>query len=195
MGVRTEVQPSLLGEPDDPTDRLLLALYPDREAALHIAELRSVLARTSALTGAPVGIERLHITLIHVGDYFGLPRAIAASAADAAAKVSLPAFDVTLDRAMSFSGRPGELPFVLLAEPSEPLMLFQQVLRFELEKAGVRHKSGKQFTPHVTLLRDRESIPAQPIAPIRWTAREFMLAHSLLRRAEHVPLGRWALSD
>jgi 2'-5' RNA ligase len=60
--------------------------------------------------------------------------------------------------------------------------------------AGVRHKSGKQFTPHVTLLRDRISVPEQEIEPICWTAREFVLVHSLLGQTQHIPLGRWSLS-
>jgi 2'-5' RNA ligase len=73
-------------------------------------------------------------------------------------------------------------------------MAFQQALRTELARAGVRHKSGPQFTPHVTLLRDKTRVPEHRIEPICWTAREFVLVHSLLGRTQHIPLGRWFLS-
>jgi 2'-5' RNA ligase len=187
-------QRSLFNEPDAPTDRLLLAFYPDQSAGLRIARRREIFKRTSMLTGPEVDLERLHMTLIHIGDYIGLPQGIVAAAGAAAARMVFPPFNIVLDRAMSFSGQPGVLPFVLLAEASEPLMTFQRELCTELALAGVRHKSGKQFTPHVTLLRDRISVPEQEIEPICWTAREFVLVHSLLGQTQHIPLGRWSLS-
>ena len=192
--MKTAPQPSLFGEPDEPTDRLILAIYPDRNAAHRIVAERQVLIRQHGLKGSVVDVERLHLTLIHIGDFYGLPQGIAAALKDAAAKVSAPACDVALNRAMSFSGPPDKLPFVLLAEGAESLMDLQSVLRAELAKAGVRHKSGTQFTPHVTLLRDRLSAPEQSIEPIRWTAGEFVLVHSLLGQSRHIPLKRFALS-
>lgn len=45
------------------------------------------------------------------------------------------------------------------------------------------------------LLYDPQGIAEHAIEPIRWTAREFVLVHSLLGRSRHVPLGRWALPD
>ena len=45
----------------------------------------------------------------------------------------------------------------------------------------------------MTLLRDVVEIAAQTIEPITWTAREFVLVHSLIGQTRHIPLGRWAL--
>jgi 2'-5' RNA ligase len=184
----------LFGGPERPTDRLLFALYPDGETALRIAEQRRAFQQAHGLSGPAVGVERLHMTLIHVGDFVGLPRGIVTAATYAALKISFPTFGVALDRAVSFAGQPGNSPFVLLAETSTPLMTFQETLRTGLALAGVRHKSGTQFAPHVTLLRDKVSIPEQPIDPIGWTPGEFVLVHSLLGQTRHIPLKRFALT-
>jgi 2'-5' RNA ligase len=191
--VRCAAQPSLFGEPEEATDRLILVLYPENAAVLSIDEERRLLMQRHGLSGRLVRADLLHMTMIHIGDFIGLPRGVLSAATEAMTAVRAQAFDVVLDRTLSFLGQPGVLPFVLLAEPAEPLMAFQKALCAALAKAGVRHKSGAQFTPHVTLLRDRISVTEQPIEPTRWTAREFVLAHSLLGRAQHIPLGRWSL--
>jgi 2'-5' RNA ligase len=56
-------------------------------------------------------------------------------------------------------------------------------------------ESGKGLVAHVTVLRDAgTTLPATPIAPVRWPVRDFVLVHSVLGResAYHL-LGRWPL--
>jgi len=59
-----------------------------------------------------------------------------------------------------------------------------------LAKAGV---GARQSTPHLTLLYDARRVDEQPIDPIRWTVREFVLVHSLLGQTRYIPLGKWPL--
>ena len=179
-----------------PTDRLLFALYPDADAAAQISETAHNLRERHGLRGKPLETDRFHITLSHLGDFAGLPQGLVSGAIEAATRVSAPSFDVTMDRAASFAGKPGNLPFVLrTSETAGPLMDFQRALCIEMIKAGVRYKGGSQFTPHVTLLYDATSVPMQQVEPIRWTAREFVLVHSLLGKTKHVPLRRWTLRE
>ena len=54
------------------------------------------------------------------------------------------------------------------------------------------HLSG--FTPHVTLLYDRQSVPESGIGePITWMVGEFVLVRSLYGLSEHVHCARWPL--
>jgi 2'-5' RNA ligase len=77
------------------------------------------------------------------------------------------------------------------ANPS--LAAFQHALATALSKAGLRHRAGQAFTPHVTLLYGDREVQPQPIEPLRWTAGEFVLVHSLLGKSVYKPLGRWSL--
>jgi len=45
----------------------------------------------------------------------------------------------------------------------------------------------------VTLLYDDCSVAEQAVETICWTAREFVLVHSLIGQTLHVPLARWPL--
>jgi 2'-5' RNA ligase len=45
----------------------------------------------------------------------------------------------------------------------------------------------------MTLLYDDRSVAEQAVETIGWTAREFVLVHSLLGQTRHIPLGRWPL--
>lgn len=96
-----------------PTDRLFFAIFPDTDAAARIAELARRLRGEHGLNGKLIDTARFHVTLLHLGDFAGLPQDIVTRAGEAAAAVAMPPFEITFDRAMSFLGRLGELPFVL----------------------------------------------------------------------------------
>jgi 2'-5' RNA ligase len=61
-----------------------------------------------------------------------------------------------------------------------------------LVKIGFRRGAITDFTPHVTLLYDRRNVEEQPIEPISWTVREFVLIHSM---QGHTHLARWPLRN
>lgn len=60
-------------------------------------------------------------------------------------------------------------------------------------KAGLAKQVEKTFTPHTTLLYDGQRIESQAIDPVGWTAREFVLVHSELKKTRHNILARWPL--
>jgi 2'-5' RNA ligase len=177
-----------------PTDRLFYGIFPPPAIAGRFAQLAQGLSARHGLTGRPLAGERFHITLFHLGDYCGLPAALARTAIEAAATVSLPPFEVRFDHAASFAGKSPSLPLVLRASTGvDRLMAFQQTLGVALKKAGLGRHVGPSFTPHVTLLYDAKLLPPEPVEPVAWVVNEFVLVHSLLRQTRHVPLERWPL--
>ncbi len=53
--------------------------------------------------------------------------------------------------------------------------------------------AGHRYMPHVTVLDGWRGSVEEAVEPVRWTATEFVLLHSLRGRREPVVLGRWAL--
>ncbi len=189
-------QLSLLGDAPKPTDRLLFAIVPDVETAARIENVAHRLRLERGLSGAPLLMERFHVTLHHIGDYHGLPNGHVEAASRAAAMLAASPFEVTFDRAGSFDSRTSNHPFVLSSgEGAASLNTFRNGLADAMARAKVGRKMTAQFTPHVTLLYDRKCVEPLPIAPIRWTVREFVLLHSLLGQTRHIQLGRWSLKD
>ena len=177
-----------------PTDRLFFALVPDADNAARIARMGEDLRRTHGLHGRVTAPERLHTTLLHLGDYAGFPDELARRAIDVAATLPpLAPFDVSFDRIMSFK-RPRNQPFVLRgSDDVAGLRTLQQTLESAARAARLISKK-ESFTPHVTLLYDDQGVAEQPIAQsVGWHVREFVLVHSLLGQTKHVVLERFAL--
>jgi 2'-5' RNA ligase len=182
-------------EPREATDRLFFAIFPDTAAASRIAETADALRSQHALRGKPLQTDRFHVTLHHLGDYAGLPDDLVVKAGQAAMGVDMPAFDVAFDSASSFSRQPRNRPFVLRGDPAGlySLQRLQSALGKTMAACGMGRRVEHNFTPHVTLLYDDRAVPDQPLEPIAWTVREFVLVRSLLGKTEHVIIGRWPL--
>ena len=173
------------------TDGLFFALFPDAAAAARIGGLTRRLRDAHALSAAPHAADRLHVSLHGIGEYPAFPKEIAAGAIAAAASVALPPFEIAFDRALSFSGKPGRLPLVLRSHDGfAGVMALQQALGAALAKAGL---AARPSTPHLTLLYDVRRVEEQPIDPVGWTVRDFVLVHSLLGQTRYIPLGKWPL--
>ena len=187
--------PGFDASPSQPTDRLFFAIFPDANASARIAELALQLRGEHELHGRPLARERFHVTLHHLGDYAGVRPDIVAMADKAAAVVATMApFEVAFDRAASFSSAPRNRPFVLRGgDGITALMEFQQALGMAMKKAGLGRWAKPGYTPHVTLLYDDCCVAEQAVETIGWTAREFVLVHSLLGKSRHVALARWPL--
>ncbi|KQY29795.1 2'-5' RNA ligase [Caulobacter sp. Root487D2Y] len=175
------------------TDRLFFAIFPDPATAACIAERADALRAAHRLNGRPLAPERFHITLHHLGDHAGVRRDIVAMAGQAAEAIRTAPFEVVFDRAASFHNG-GNNPFVLQGgEGLDALKVFQRDLGLAMARAGLGKLADKSFTPHVTMLYDRQLVAEQATAPVRWTVGGFTLVHSLLGRTEHVALGNWTL--
>jgi len=180
-------------DPPTPTDRLMFLLYPDPATAERIAVEARRLKGALGLRGQPLLTDRFHITLHHLGDYVGLPADVVRKGEVAGEALSATPFEVVVDKAVSFANRPGNNPFTLQGgEGVQALIAFQQALGLKMAGAGL--KPDKQFLPHITLLYDGQVIPAQAIAPIRWTADRFVLVQSKLGQTQHIVLQTWDLT-
>jgi RNA 2',3'-cyclic 3'-phosphodiesterase len=185
----------------EPTDRLFFAIFPDDAAARRTAQLARHLKSKYRLQGEPLRTKRFHVSLYHLGDYFGFPEDVAARAIDATSAITMPPFEIAFDRVMDFSGRYADIerqdrhPFVLLARDGVPeLMGLRQALATVTRKAGLRWNGRTHFTPHMTLLYDERRGSEETVETIRWTVREFVLIHSLLGQTQYALLGRWPIS-
>jgi 2'-5' RNA ligase len=177
------------------TDRLFFALFPDATTAARIYALQQDLRVRHGLWGRPLAMDRLHVTLCHLGDYAGLPQAVVAKAREAASSLMASPFEVTFDRALTFSGRAHNRPFVLRSkEGAAPVETFQRKLGAEMTMCGLG-RFAKPYTPHMTLLYDSADVAEHAIEPMTWTVTEFRLVHSLLGQTRHIPLGDWRLGE
>jgi 2'-5' RNA ligase len=173
---------------DDP--RLFLAVVPDTRTAALIYRLAGALKRAHGFSGKLIAPDRLHISLYFLG---GLPDCMLSQVCRAIADTRMPSFELTLDRTVSFRGRPNSRPFVLLAGDEQPLRQLRSAIGAALVRAGLRRRANTNFTPHVTLLYDRRRADEHPMfEPIRLAVKQFVLVHS---RNGHTHLERWPLRD
>jgi 2'-5' RNA ligase len=168
--------------------RLFLAAVPDADTAERICRLADVLKRAHKFDAKTVEPERLHVSLFFLG---GLREPVARMACEAAAEVRAPPFEVFFDRSISFRGRQGNRPFVLIGgDGLDRLKSFRRTLGLAIARNGLRYLAKKEFTPHVTLFYSEDAVEEYPIEPIGWTVNEFVLIHSM---RGHVHLARWPL--
>ncbi|MGH8163243.1 MAG: 2'-5' RNA ligase family protein, partial [Rhodanobacteraceae bacterium] len=149
------------------------------------------------LRGKPLPAARLHVTLHHLGDYAGLPSGLIATAKEVAARVAMPAFEVTFDSASSFAGRPRQRPLVLRGDEVgvAALQSLQRALGDAMTAAGLSRHVERKFVPHITLLYDDKLLAPMSIERVAWTVCEFALMHSLIGRRDYRMLGRWPLFE
>jgi 2'-5' RNA ligase len=172
-----------------PVHRLFLAAVPDYGMAGCIAEFATRERARHGLTGKLLQTGRFHVTLHHVGDMDSPPSLDQIDdLVRRAANVVMPPFRVAFDRAQSF--RNGA--FVLSGDDGViGLDVLHQRLNDELDW---QPRPARRFTPHMTLLYDRQRIEEQPIEPIMWTVREIVLVESLVGQTIHRHLARIPLS-
>jgi 2'-5' RNA ligase len=185
----TFAEPCLPGLGLRQLDRLFFSIFPAPPAAVQIANTAQHFRRAFGLKGNPLSTERFHVSIHGIGDYDGLPRSIVDKAIEAGAAVTATSFDVAFDRVKFFSS--SNALVLCGGEGIDGLIMFHQKLGIAMREAGLC--AGPNFTPHVTLLYNGDHLDEQPINPIRWTVREFVLVHSLIGSTKHVSCGRWQL--
>jgi 2'-5' RNA ligase len=182
--------------PSVPTDRLFFALFPDDATASRIVALAASESRRHGLHVKPLRSDRLHVTLFHLGDWAGVPEDVVAAASRAADALRAASFDLAFDTVASFAARRAQKPLVLKATSgNEALHGFHARLADALRKNGLGDWTRGSFVPHVTLAYDRQLVPPQPVEPVAWHARDFVLVHSLLGQTRHIRLGTWSLAE
>jgi hypothetical protein len=107
------------------------------------------------------------------------------------ARASIGAVTQDLRNKHALTGKPlAERLHVSLHGIGDGVAALQQALGGVLAKAGL---AARRSPPHLTLLYDVRRVEEQPVAPIGWTVREFVLVHSRLGRGLYKSLGRWPL--
>jgi len=173
---------------------LILAVFPDEYAAHDIYELGNKLRHKHQLSGRVRPLSHLHISLpcftnmppglnqvIHLVDH-----------ASRASAETTPPFDVTFDRVLSFKRRTLDQPLVLAGskDGNAELKAFHRLL---VAKLSGRSNANPQFTPHVTLLYDRQ-INEESINPVvSWKVNEIILVLSHVGATKYDRLGSWKL--
>lgn len=188
-----------LEAPPTPTDGLFFAVFPDTNTAASISKLAQQLCAETRTRSKPLGANRLHVTLLHLGNFAGgLPPARVDAAMRAAASISMEPFTVGFESVVSFALKPRPGPLVLGGSDGVAgLHALHDALGEALRNAGFGDRAvsaSVPYTPHVTLAYGIPSIATRAIEPVCWNVREFALVHSLLGRTRHIALARWPLA-
>lgn len=180
-------------------DNLFVALLPPSSVVEDVHDLNSELEWRHGVTGNRRPENHYHLTLFHVGNYFGLPAEIveaARRACHAAAALSQ-AFAFELDQAACFGKGSKNVPLVLKRQER----CFQMdrlherlIIQFHLQGISNRKKSRK-FEPHLTLSYLDGTFSTEPIDPIAWLVNDLVLIHSLVGQTKYIELGRWKLGE
>lgn len=174
--------------------RLFFALLPNDRVRGDILKVAESLKTSQHANGKWIPSERLHLTLLFLGDYPQLRPGLIEQAKIGAEKISAPPFTITLDKVASFPGLTP--PWVLrCADPCDALQMLWRSLRAAMHDVGLLDPSESHFIPHVTVLRRANTSLGQlPIAPILWPITDFVLMHSRLgAKNEYSLLGRWPM--
>jgi 2'-5' RNA ligase len=187
-----------LEAPPTPTDGLFFAVFPDNNTAAAISKLAQQLCAETRVRSKPLSAGRLHVTLLHLGNFAGgLPADKVDAAMRAAASISMAPFTVEFDAVCSFASKPRPGPLVLTGgEGVAGLHALHGALGHALQHAGFGERAASNtvpYTPHVTLEYGMPWAAARPVESACWNVREFALIHSLLGRTRHVALARWPL--
>jgi 2'-5' RNA ligase len=186
----------------DNTDRIFFAVLPDAEAVTGIRRHTLRLREQHSLWGRPIIDGRLHISLLGLGDYRGIPVSLVKRVWQAANLVLVPSFDVSFDQVLTFGHEnvdPSKQKPCVLIEGGDKsgLIGLQNSLTSFMRNFGFKMRQPAGFTPHVALLYDRKPISMAPVEPVSWKVREFVLVRSQIGDVTrpYDILGRWSLLD
>ncbi|EIL97438.1 2'-5' RNA ligase [Rhodanobacter thiooxydans] len=172
------------------------ALLPDDSARSAIAGAGERFRKSHRVSGSPVGIDNLHLTLCPMGKperlRWPLEEALLAAAGDVRAQ----GFTVTLDSAMRFSVRDGQFPFVLCADglTTAAALELRKAVAAAQSRVGLQVSGVSSFLPHVAMLHGH-AVDAieESVAAIQWQVSEFVLIRSFFGQSKYEVVGRWPL--
>lgn len=154
------------------TERLFLALWPDEGVRKQLADL--VRACQEQVRGRPVAPEKLHITLVFLGE---LPQTAAAAVSTCVDGLPILTTQLYLDR-LGYWPRNGIL-WAGTREVDPAFASFVEDLRGRLGRLGFRVEQ-RPFSPHVTLMRRVRQRPRLPSPQIDWPVTGIALVRSEL---------------
>lgn len=148
-----------------------------------------ILSRMSQLDRMPPqsGLERLHATLLALGDLAELPEGHLPAVLEAMDGFHADAFHMYFDYIVE-----GEVVALRSRKKQRGADAFRKhLVRFLQERDF--HAFVVPGKAHVTLRYDRDGKGDEPIQPIDWRVDEVLLIESLGGKSTHVERGRWQL--
>lgn len=164
----------------DRPQRLFFALWPDDALRQQLVSRSKPLVQTTR--GRPVPVERLHITLVFLGDIDASQRECVESmatgiAGNAAEDLAIPPFELTLDR-FGYWSRPRVVWFGASDTP-EPLALLVDRLAAGARQCGLSI-DARPYRAHLTLMRKVSRAPEKTfVEPLPWPVSRFVLVRSV----------------
>jgi 2'-5' RNA ligase len=176
----------------EPTDarpdghRVFFALWPDDATRSQVS--RATRAAVQACGGRPIAKDRLHLTVVFLGELSAAGLAVAR----AVPPIGVGTFELTLDAI----GIWPESRILWLAprDPPDALAELEATLADRLAERGFR-TDDRVYRPHVTLARRARPIDAD-VEPIRWRVEDVALVESFPdgRNVHYEVLERWPLA-
>ena len=175
------------------THSVFFGLYPGREAAAALAAAQRRLQHGFGVRTGLMLPDRLHVSLFGLAEQPRSPSpSMVAEIGRAVSRLEMGAFKIAFDTMTSFRGRRGARPAVLIGDEGVTgVSWLADKIRAALLDVGL--EGWRSTTPHLTLAWSDIVVPETPVAPVMWTAREFVLIDSFQGAGRHDVLGRWPL--
>ena len=173
-------------DPAQTRHRVFFALWPDD--ATRSAISRATRATVQACGGRPIAKDRLHLTVVFLGELTAAGLALAR----AVPPIRVGLFDVTIDAIGVWPE--SRILWAAPQGPPEALGELEAELSERLAEQGFRFED-RIYRPHVTLARRARPIEAQ-VEPVRWRVEELALVESFPdgRNVHYEVLERWPLA-
>ncbi|WP_296600060.1 2'-5' RNA ligase family protein [Phenylobacterium sp.] len=171
-----------------------LALQPTPEAAVEALARLDALPQRRRMSAKPTAPNRVHVSLAGIGDFKRPPTPVFEKVMEAIADVAVAPFVVEFNRIATWGG--ADPPCVVLWGDEGVIgvhALFSEIHK-ALWRADMAPRREPEFTPHMTLIYDRTEVPETPVEPVRWTATEVVLIHSVHGEGRHEVMGRLPLT-
>ena len=172
---------------------LYFALQPPAEVAERTHALLDSARRQHGLSARSVPTGRLHVSLNNVGSFKRPPGPVIDKAKDAAETVSARPFVVAFNRIGTWTA--GDEPCVVLWGDDGVIgvnMLYSTIHR-ALVRPGMVPRREAEIAPHLTLARDKATVPETIIEPVSWTVDAFVLIHAVHGEGRFEVVGHWPL--
>lgn len=190
-----EQQAALRESPeDDVVHSIFFALRPDAPAAARALDLATRARRRFMLTGAPVAVGLLHVSINPVGRTRQPAPHLIARVVAAAMSVRMGPFRLAFNRMATWGRGSGKRPLVLFGDDGvEGVNILHGRIHDAFARAGLAPWAQPRITPHMTLLWDARVVPEEGVAPVVWTVDEVLLLDSRRGEGRHEVLGRFPL--
>jgi 2'-5' RNA ligase len=168
------------------------AFKPEPDVIDQVVPVGNHVRAKHGLTGI-VSPSVLHMTICGIGYFPVLPEKRVETACRVAGRQITKPLEMILNRVRTHRNWTGKPPLVAFADSGVPRVdLFRHAFIADLRRSGFSF-TKKLPDPHMTLFYDHHVIAEEPIDPIRWVVRDFVLVHSIYGEGRHEVLGQWPL--